>query len=393
MNPSDTIRYIGVDDTGIDLFESQYRVPEGMSYNSYVILDEKVAVMDTADQRKSVEWQKRMLDTLDGREIDYLVVHHMEPDHAANIAGVAEAYPKMKIVLSAAAAKMLPNFFPEAALSGRLLIVKEGDTLSLGQHTLQFIAAPMVHWPEVLMSYEQTEKVLFSADGFGKFGAIQNEKRNADGTPADWACEARRYYFNIVGKYGMQVQNVLKKAAGLDIRTIAPLHGPVLTGDLTPYLSLYDTWSKYEPETEGVFVAYASIHGGTKAAAEKMVEILKAKGAKKVAVSDLTRDDLAEAIEDAFRYPTLVLLAASYDAGVFPPMHDFLYHLQIKGFQRRRFALVENGSWAPSAGKVMTEMIGQLKDCQIVAPVVTIRSRMKAADVPNLEALADAVLA
>ena len=393
MNPSDTIRYIGVDDTGIDLFESQYRVPEGMSYNSYVILDEKVAVMDTADQRKSVEWQKRMLDTLDGREIDYLVVHHMEPDHAANIAGVAEAYPKMKIVLSAAAAKMLPNFFPEADLSGRLLIVKEGDTLSLGQHTLQFIAAPMVHWPEVLMGYEQTEKVLFSADGFGKFGAIQNEKRNADGTPADWACEARRYYFNIVGKYGMQVQNVLKKAAGLDIRTIAPLHGPVLTGDLTPYLSLYDTWSKYEPETEGVFVAYASIHGGTKAAAEKMVEILKAKGAKKVAVSDLTRDDLAEAIEDAFRYPTLVLLAASYDAGVFPPMHDFLYHLQIKGFQRRRFALVENGSWAPSAGKVMTEMIGQLKDCQIVAPVVTIRSRMKAADVPNLEALAEAVLA
>jgi len=393
MNPSDTIRYIGVDDTDIDLFESQYRVPEGMSYNSYVILDEKVAVMDTADQRKSVEWQKRMLDTLDGREIDYLVVHHMEPDHAANIAGVAEAYPKMKIVLSAAAAKMLPNFFPEADLSGRLLIVKEGDTLSLGQHTLQFIAAPMVHWPEVLMSYEQTEKVLFAADGFGKFGAIQNEKLNADGTPADWACEARRYYFNIVGKYGMQVQNVLKKAAGLDIRTIAPLHGPVLTGDLTPYLSLYDTWSKYEPETEGVFVAYASIHGGTKAAAEKMVEILKAKGAKKVAVSDLTRDDLAEAIEDAFRYPTLVLLAASYDAGVFPPMHDFLYHLQIKGFQRRRFALVENGSWAPSAGKVMTEMIGQLKDCQIVAPVVTIRSRMKAADVPNLEALADAVLA
>jgi len=244
-----------------------------------------------------------------------------------------------------------------------------------------------------MMSYEQTEKVLFAADGFGKFGAIQHEKRNADGSLADWACEARRYYFNIVGKYGMQVQNVLKKAAKLDIRTIAPLHGPVLRGDLTPFLSLYDTWSKYEPETEGVFVAYASIHGGTKAAALKMVEMLKAKGCPKVAVSDLTRDDLAEAIEDAFRYPTLVLLAASYDAGVFPPMHDFLYHLQIKGFQRRRFALVENGSWAPSAGKVMTEMIGQLKDCQIVAPVVTIRSRMKETDLPNLEALADAVLA
>ncbi len=393
MNISDKIRYIGVDDLDIDLFESQYKVPEGMSYNSYVILDDKVAVMDTADQRKSVEWQKNMLDALDGREIDYLVVHHMEPDHAANIAAVASAYPEAKIVLSAAAAKMLPNFFPEADLSGRLLIVKEGDTLPLGQHTLQFIAAPMVHWPEVMMSYEQTEKVLFAADGFGKFGAIQHEKRNADGTLADWACEARRYYFNIVGKYGMQVQNVLKKAAKLDIRTIAPLHGPVLRGDLTPFLSLYDTWSKYEPETEGVFVAYASIHGGTKAAALKMVEMLKAKGCPKVAVSDLTRDDLAEAIEDAFRYPTLVLLAASYDAGVFPPMHDFLYHLQIKGFQRRRFALVENGSWAPSAGKVMTEMIGQLKDCQIVAPVVTIRSRMKEADLPNLEALADAVLA
>lgn len=393
MNISDKIRYIGVDDLDIDLFESQYKVPEGMSYNSYVILDDKVAVMDTADQRKSVEWQKNMLDALDGREIDYLVVHHMEPDHAANIAAVASAYPEAKIVLSAAAAKMLPNFFPEADLSDRLLIVKEGDTLPLGQHTLQFIAAPMVHWPEVMMSYEQTEKVLFAADGFGKFGAIQHEKRNADGSLADWACEARRYYFNIVGKYGIQVQNVLKKAAKLDIRTIAPLHGPVLRGDLTPFLSLYDTWSKYEPETEGVFVAYASIHGGTKAAALKMVEMLKAKGCPKVAVSDLTRDDLAEAIEDAFRYPTLVLLAASYDAGVFPPMHDFLYHLQIKGFQRRRFALVENGSWAPSAGKVMTEMIGQLKDCQIVAPVVTIRSRMKETDLPNLEALADAVLA
>ena len=393
MNISDKIRYIGVDDLDIDLFESQYHVPEGMSYNSYVILDEKVAVLDTADQRKSVEWQKRMLDVLDGREVDYLVVHHMEPDHAANIAGVASAYPKVKIVLSAAAAKMLPNFFPDADLSDRLLIVKEGDTLSLGQHTLQFIAAPMVHWPEVIMSYEQTEKVLFAADAFGKFGAIQNEQYNADGTLADWACEARRYYFNIVGKYGVQVQNVLKKAANLDIRTIAPLHGPVLTGDLTPYLSLYDTWSKYEPETQGVFVAYASIHGGTKEAAEKMVEILKQKGCPKVAVSDLTRDDLAEAIEDAFRYPTLVVMAASYDAGLFPPMHDFLYHLQIKGFQRRRFAIVENGSWAPSAGKVMTEMIGQMKNCEIGGPMVTIRSRMKPADLPNLEALADAVLA
>lgn len=392
MNISNTIRYIGVDDLDIDLFESQYHVPEGMSYNSYLILDEKTAVMDTVDRRKSKEWKEKLAEALRGRTVDYLVVHHMEPDHAADIADMARSYPDMKIVLSAAARKMLPNFFPDADLTEHLLVVKEGDTLSLGQHTLQFIAAPMVHWPEVLMSYEQSEKVLFAADGFGKFGAICNEKRHADGTPSDWACKARRYYFNIVGKYGIQVQNVLKKAAGLDIRTIAPLHGPVLTGDLTPYLSLYDTWSKYKPETEGVFVAYASIHGGTRAAAEKMVEILKAKGCPKVAISDLSRYDMAEAIEDAFRYPTLVLLAASYDANVFPPMHDFLWHLQIKGFQRRRFGLVENGSWAPTAGKVMTEMIGQMKDCRIVGPLVTIYSRMKPTDLPQLEALADAVL-
>ena len=393
MNISEKIRYIGVDDLDIDLFESQYRVPEGMSYNSYVILDEKVAVMDTADQRKKVEWQKRLLDTLEGREVDYLVVHHMEPDHAACIAGMAAAYPAMKIVLSAAAAKMLPNFFPEADLTGRLVIVKEGDTLALGRHTLQFIAAPMVHWPEVLMSYEQTERVLFAADGFGKFGAIAHEQRNADGTLADWACEARRYYFNICGKYGQQVQSVLRKAAALDIRAIAPLHGPVLTGsDLAEAIRLYDTWSRYDVETPGVFVAYASIHGGTKAVAERLVEILKEKGAPKVAVADLTRDDQAEAVEDAFRYGRLVLLAASYDASLFPPMHDFLHHLQIKNFQRRRFALVENGSWAPSAGKVMREMIAQMKDCEVVEPVVTIRSRMKPADLPQLEALAEAIL-
>ena len=388
------IKYIGVDDLDLDLFESQYKVPEGMSYNSYVIMDERVAVLDTADARRKVEWQKGLLDTLEGREVDYLVVHHMEPDHAACIAGLAAAYPAMKIVLSAAAAKMVPNFFPEDDLSSRLMIVKEGDTLELGAHTLQFIAAPMVHWPEVLMSYEQSEGVLFAADAFGKFGALANEQRNADGTLADWACEARRYYFNICGKYGIQVQNVLKKVAALDVRAVAPLHGPWLEGkDLAEALRLYDTWSRYDVETEGVFVAYASIHGGTRAAAERMVEILKAKGCPKVAVADLTRDDQAEAVEDAFRYGRLVLLAASYDAGLFPPMHDFLWHLQLKNYQRRRFALVENGSWAPSAGRVMTEMIGQMKDCEIVAPVVTIRSRMKAADVPQLEALADAILA
>ena len=392
MNISEKIRYIGVDDLDIDLFESQYHVPEGMSYNSYVILDEKVAVLDTADKRKSEAWRNNLTKCLQGRQVDYLIVHHMEPDHAANIARMAEAFPSMKIVLSAAATKMIPNFFPTYDLSSQLIVVKEGETIALGEHTLQFIAAPMVHWPEVLMSYEQKEKVLFTADGFGKFGAICHEEYNADGTLADWACEARRYYFNIVGKYGMQVQNVLKKAAALDIKTIAPLHGPVLKGDLTPFLKLYDIWSKYEPETEGVFVAYASIHGGTKEAAEKIVEMLKEKGCKKVASSDLTRDDMAETIEDAFRYPTLVLCAASYDAGLFPPMHDFLWHLQIKNYQKRRFALLENGSWAPSAGKVMKEMIGQMKDCEILEPMVTIRSRMKESDLPQMEALVDAVL-
>lgn len=392
MNISEKIRYIGVDDLDIDLFESQYHVPEGMSYNSYVILDEKVAVLDTADKRKSEAWWNNLTECLQGRQVDYLIVHHMEPDHAANIARMAEAFPSMKIVLSAVATKMIPNFFPTHDLSSQLLVVKEGDTIALGEHTLQFIAAPMVHWPEVLMSYEQKEKVLFAADGFGKFGAICHEQYNADGTLTDWACEARRYYFNIVGKYGMQVQNVLKKAAALDIKTIAPLHGPVLKGDLTPFLKLYDTWSKYEPETEGVFMAYASIHGGTKEAAEKIIEMLKEKGCKKVASSDLTRDDMAEAIEDAFRYPTLVLCAASYDAGLFPPMHDFLWHLQIKNYQKRRFALLENGSWAPSAGKVMKEMIGQMKDCEILEPMVTIRSRMKESDLPQMEALVDAVL-
>lgn len=393
MNISEKIKYIGVDDLDIDLFESQYHVPEGMSYNSYLVLDEKVAVLDTADQRKSEAWWNNLNEGLQGRKVDYLVVHHMEPDHAANIGRMAEAFPEMKIVLSAAATKMVPNFFPKQDLSARLLVVKEGDTLELGEHTLQFIAAPMVHWPEVLMSYEQKEKVLFAADGFGKFGALSHEQYNADGTLANWACEARRYYFNIVGKYGMQVQNVLKKASALDIKTIAPLHGPALKGeDLTKAVSLYDTWSKYEPETEGVFVAYASIHGGTKEAALKIAEMLKEKGCPKVATSDLTRDDMGEAIEDAFRYPTLVLCAASYDAGLFPPMHDFLWHLQIKNYQNRKFALLENGSWAPSAGKVMKEMVESMKNCEIIAPLVTIRSRMKESDLPQMEALVDAVL-
>ena len=381
---SDSIRYIGVDDLDLDLFESQYVVPEGMSYNSYLILDEKVAIMDTADARKGDEWHARLEEELQGRTPDYLVSHHMEPDHAALIARVAAEFPTLKIVLSAQAQKMLGQFF-DADLTGRTMVVKEGDTLCLGRHTLSFIAAPMVHWPEVLMSYEETEKVLFAADGFGKFGALQNETD-------DWACEARRYYFNICGKYGVQVQNVLRKAAQLDIRTICPLHGPVLSGDLTPYLKLYDTWSRYEPETDGVFVAYASIHGGTAQAALRLADMLRQKGIK-VATSDLTRDDQAEAIEDAFRYPRLVVCASSYDAGVFPPMHDFLYHLQIKNYQRRRVGIVENGSWAPSAGKTMRAMLEQMKDITVVEPVVTLRSRMKEADIATLQTLADAMLA
>ena len=383
---SDTIKYIGVDDLDIDLFESQYVVPEGMSYNSYLIDDEKIAVMDTADRRKGEEWKANLQAALNGRQPDYLVAHHMEPDHSALIAWILETYPELQLVCSAQAAKMLTNFFEGFNFEGRVMTVKEGDTLSLGKHELKFIGAPMVHWPEVIMSYDSTDKVLFSADGFGKFGALVNETD-------DWACEARRYYFNICGKYGVQVQNVLKKAAAIDIQTICPLHGPVLKGEaLAEAVKLYDTWSKYEPESEGILIAYASIHGGTAATAERLAEILSKKGAKKVVVSDLSRSDMAEVIEDAFRYPTVVVAASSYDGGVFPIMHDFLYHLQIKNYQKRRFGIIENGSWAPAAGKVMRSMIEGLKDCEIVEPMVTIRSRMKSADEAQLEQLADSLL-
>ena len=384
---SDTIKYIGVDDLDIDLFESQYVVPEGMSYNSYLIDDEKIAVLDTADRRKGDEWKANLQAALNGRQPDYLVAHHMEPDHSALIAWMLETYPGLQLVCSAQAVKMLANFFEGFNFEGRVMTVKEGDTLSLGKHELKFITAAMVHWPEVIMSYDSTDKVLFSADGFGKFGALVNETD-------DWACEARRYYFNICGKYGIQVQNVLKKAATLDIQTICPLHGPVLKGEaLAEAVKLYDTWSKYEPESEGILIAYASIHGGTAAAAERLAEILSKKGAPKVVVSDLSRSDMAEVIEDAFRYPTVVVAASSYDGGVFPVMHDFLYHLQIKNYQKRRFGIIENGSWAPSAGKVMRSMIEGLKDCEIVEPMVTIRSRMKAADQAQLEQLAESLLA
>ena len=384
---SDTIKYIGVDDLDIDLFESQYVVPEGMSYNSYLIDDEKIAVLDTADRRKGEEWKANLKAALGNRQPDYLVAHHMEPDHSALIAWMLETYPGLQLVCSAQAAKMLANFFEGFNFEGRVMTVKEGDTLSLGKHELKFITAAMVHWPEVIMSYDSLDKVLFSADGFGKFGALVNETD-------DWACEARRYYFNICGKYGIQVQSVMKKLAALDVQAICPLHGPVLKGEaLAEAVKLYDTWSKYDPEGEGILIAYASIHGGTAATAERLAEMLNKKGAKKVVVSDLSRSDLAEVIEDAFRYPTVVVAASSYDGGVFPVMHDFLYHLQIKNYQKRRFGIIENGSWAPSAGKVMRSMIEGLKDCEIVEPMVTIRSRMKAADEAQLEQLADSLLA
>ena len=384
---SNSIKYIGVDDLDIDLFESQYVVPEGMSYNSYLIDDEKIAVLDTADRRKGEEWKANLKEALNGRQPDYLVAHHMEPDHAALIAWTLETYPNLQLVCSAQAAKMLPNFFESVNFEGRVMTVKEGDTLSLGRHELHFIGAPMIHWPEVIMSYDSFDKVLFSADGFGKFGALVNETD-------DWACEARRYYFNICGKYGIQVQSVMKKLAAIDVQAICPLHGPVLKGEaLAEAVKLYDTWSKYKPESEGILIAYASIHGGTAATAERLAEILNKKGAKKVVVSDLSRSDMAEVIEDAFRYPTVVVAASSYDGGVFPIMHDFLYHLQIKNYQKRRFGIIENGSWAPSAGKVMRSMIEGLKDCEIIEPMVTIRSRMKAADEAQLEQLADSLQA
>ena len=378
------IKYIGVDDTDLDLFESQYIIPNGISYNSYIILDEKVAVMDTVDSRKEVEWLEKLAVALAGRQPDYLVVQHMEPDHTGSITAFMERYPEAKIVASARAIQMMPQFFEGVDFSANTIAVKEGETLSLGVHTLQFFAAPMVHWPEVIVTYDQTDKVLFSADGFGKFGALAADE--------EWACEARRYYFNICGKYGAQVQALLKKAATLDIECICPLHGPILKENLGYYIGLYDTWSSYGVETEGIFIAYASIHGGTAVAAHKLAEILRAKGAPKVSVADLSRDDMAEAIEDAFRMDRLVVAAASYDGGVFPVMHDFLHHLQIKSYQKRKVGIIENGSWAPCAARVMRSMLETMKDVEIVEPVVTIRSRMKQTDIPLLENLADALL-
>ena len=384
MTITKNIRYIGVDDTTLDLFEGQYIIPNGISYNSYLILDEKVTIMDTVDARKAKEWWDNLDAALDGRTPDYLVVQHMEPDHASLVAEVAQRYPNLQVVATQKAIQMLPLFFEGADFLERCITVKEGDTLALGSHTLRFFLAPMVHWPEVMVSLEESEGILFAADAFGKFGALCHEE--------DWACEARRYYFNICGKYGVQVQALLKKLAGASITTICPLHGPILTENLGYYIGLYDTWSKYEPETEGVFIAFASIHGGTAKAAHKLAEILREKGAPKVSIADLSRDDMAEAVEDAFRMSKLIVCASSYDAGLFPPMHEFLHKLLIKNYQNRRVGILENGSWAPTAGKVMRNMLLEMKNIDIVSPMVTIRARMKAEDFPAMKELADAIL-
>ncbi len=383
INISDAIKYIGVDDKDIDLFESQYIVPNGISYNSYVILDEKICVLDTVDKRKTDEWVANLENVLDGKTPDYLIINHLEPDHASNIQLLADKYPDMKLVGNAKTFNMLPQFF-DIDLTDRTVTVKEGDSLNLGEHTLSFYMAPMVHWPEVMVTYESKEKVLFSADGFGKFGALDTDE--------DWACEARRYYFNICGKYGVQVQALLKKAAKLDIEKICPLHGPVLTENLGYYINLYDIWSKYEPEVDGIFIAYCSIHGNTEKATLKLYDILKEKTDKKIAISDLSRSDMAENVEDAFKYSTLVVAAPSYDGGVFPVMNDFLHHLKIKGYKNRKVAMIENGSWAPCAIKSMQPYFDEMKGIEISDAKVTIRSTMTAENEVQLAALADSII-
>lgn len=383
INISDAIKYIGVDDKDIDLFESQYIVPNGISYNSYVILDEKICVLDTVDKRKTDDWVANLVNVLDGKTPDYLIINHLEPDHASNIQLLADKYPDMKLVGNAKTFNMLPQFF-DIDLTDRTVTVKEGDLLNLGEHTLSFYMAPMVHWPEVMVTYESSEKVLFSADGFGKFGALDTEE--------DWACEARRYYFNICGKYGVQVQALLKKAAKLDIEKICPLHGPILTENLGYYINLYDIWSKYEPEVDGIFIAYCSIHGNTEKAALKLYDILKEKTDKKIAISDLSRSDMAENIEDAFKYSTLVVAAPSYDGGVFPVMNDFLHHLKIKGYKNRKVAMIENGSWAPCAIKSMMPYFEEMKGIEVCDTKVTVRSTMTAENEAQLAELADSVI-
>ncbi len=381
---SDDIIYIGADDKTIDLFESQYIVPNGISYNSYLIKDEKNVVMDTIDRRKTDEWLSNLEKALAGENPDYLVVSHLEPDHAYNVGVLANKYPEMKIVGNNKTFAFMTQFFDISNLEERKVVVNEGDELNIGKHTLQFFMAPMVHWPEVMVTYEKCEKIVFSADGFGKFGALDAEE--------DWACEARRYYFNICGKYGIQVQALLKKLATLDVKMICPLHGPILKENLEYYINKYDIWSSYKPEDDGVFIAYASIHGNTADAVEELEKILKEKGAKKVVVSDLSRVDMAEAIEDAFRYDKMILAAATYDAGVFTPMQRFLNELQSKNYQNRKIGLIENGTWAPLAAKSMRENVDKMKDISVCEQVVTIRTKLTEDSKNQMKALAEEIL-
>lgn len=387
---TDTIRYVGTDDADIDLFESQYAVPHGISYNSYLIMDEKVAIMDTVDYRKHSEWWSNITEALEGRTPDYLIVQHVEPDHAGCIGEVVERYPEIRVVTTARAAQMLEQFFTYPPLLERIMVVKEGDTLSLGNHTLQFTMAPMVHWPEVMVTYDQADKVLFSADAFGTFGVLEDNVIGTENHEA-WPDEARRYYYNICGKYGQPVQALLKKVAVLDVQRICPLHGPVLTENLAYYIGLYDKWSRYEAESEGVLIAYASIHGSTATAASILASMMESKGVE-VKLIDLCRTDVSVAVAEAFRMKRMVLAASSYDGGLFTPMYEFLHRIQIKGYKGHRVGLIENGSWAPSAGRVMKEMLAEMKSIELVDPMVTLRSTLQPTDMPTMEALVAAMI-
>lgn len=382
-NITNDVFYVGVDDKDIDLFENQYVVPNGMAYNSYVIMDDKIAIMDMVDAKCAKEWFSNVDEVLNGKQPDYMIISHLEPDHSVNLAEVIEKYPDIKLVSNAKLFGMLANFF-DISVADRSITVAEGDTVVLGTHTLQFFMAPMVHWPEVMVTYEQSEKILFSADAFGKFGTLDTDE--------DWACEARRYYFNIVGKYGAPVQALLKKTANLDIQKICALHGPILEENLEYYIGKYQIWSSYGVEDPGVFIAYCSLHGNTEKAAEKLAEILESKGVPKVSIADLSREDMAECIEDAFRYDRLVLAAPTYDGSMMPVMADFINHLKLKAYQKRKVGFIENGSWAPMAGKLMKEQMAALKDIEIIDEVVTIRSAFKDSDIANLEMLAEKLL-
>ncbi len=380
---TESIIYIGVDDKEMNLFENQYITPNGISYNSYIILDEKIAIMDTVDKRKTEKWFENIEKVLGEKEPDYLIISHMESDHSDNILNLLKKYPNIKVVGNTQIFKMISQFF-EIDLGDKAISMKEGDILDLGKHKLHFIMAPMVHWPEVMMNYEETEKVLFSADAFGKFGTLD--------TKEDWACEARRYYFNIVGKYGANVQTVLKKVSSFDVQTICPLHGPILNKNLEYYINKYDIWSSYKPEDSGILIAYASIHGNTEKAAQKMKEILEEKGAEKVVITDLAKDDIAEAIEDAFRYDKIIVASSTYNMEIFPCMQQFLLYLLGKNYQNRKVGIIENGSWAPNSGKLMKEIFSKMKDIKICDTIVTIKSAMKSSDLTQMEKLADEML-